>query len=374
MLLKEISLPVHLKTKTLGLGSHTKNTVCFAEGKGAYISETHVDLGELKDFLRFEKIVKALGKKKPQRIAFDLHPEYQSSRYARQEFSRRGLFLYPVQHHHAHIASCMADNGLINQKVIGVAFDGTGLGTDNNLWGGEFLICDYKSFIRKAHLKEIPLLGGEKAILEPGRVALAWLSRIYGKKLFGLKIDFIRGINKEKWQVLEKLPALNINSPLSSSMGRLFDAAASLLFAKHKVAFEAELAIRLEQAGSRCEVEFNPYPFRIRKSGGQYIIDPSLLFKEVVRGLERGQAQEEIAHRFHQTVAEMIRKACFILRKDSGIKKVVLSGGVFQNNILRILSRDLLSQDGFEVFCHKRISANDSGLSLGQAMIANFRS
>jgi hydrogenase maturation protein HypF len=370
MFLKEISLPVYLKTRTLGLGAHTKNTVCFAEGKAAYISETHADLGELKDFLHFEKTVKALGKKRPQRIAFDLHPEYQSSRYARQELSCRGLLFYPVQHHHAHIASCMADNGLNNQKVIGVAFDGTGLGVDNHLWGGEFLLCDYKGFVRKAHLKEIPLPGGEKAILEPGRVALSWLSRIYGKKLFGLKIDFIRRINKEKWQVLKKLSALNINSPLSSSMGRLFDAAASLLFAKHKVAFEAELAIRLEQAGSRCEVEFSPYPFRIRKAGGQYIIDPSLLFEEVVRGLERGQAQEEIACRFHQTVAEMIIKVCLSLRKESGIKKVVFSGGVFQNNLLRTLSRDLLLKEGFAVFCHSKLSSNDSGISLGQAVIA----
>jgi hydrogenase maturation protein HypF len=372
MKFRKIELPQELKKKILGLGSHTKNTVCLAEGRYAYLSRVHSDLGTLEDFLRFEKAVAVLRKKKPRLIALDLHPEYQSTKFAR---NLRPLMcdLRPIQHHHAHIASCMADNGLKNQKVIGVAFDGTGLGTENNLWGGEFLVCDYRGFSRKAHLKEVRLPGGEKAILEPGRIALSWLYSLYQERLFNLKIEFVKYADRKKWRIMQKLCSLNINSPLSSSMGRLFDAVASLTFARYKAGFEAELALELEQAALRCRLTPSAYKFKIRKNKGMYIIDPSCLFRGVVRDLERGQAKEVIAYKFHLTVAEIIRKMCLVLRIEHKIKKVVLSGGVFQNNLLLKLSSGLLYKEGFEVFCHKRLASNDSSISLGQVMIANYR-
>lgn len=167
----EIDLPVRLKKAVLALGPQTKNTVCFAKGNKAWISETHKDLSAPRDLLDFEKDAKYFLRRKPKVIAHDLHPEYQSSRFALSLSSKYSLA--PVQHHHAHIASCMAENGLKNRRVIGVAFDGTGLGADNTIWGAEFLLCDYKNFARAAHLKEIPLVGGERAVLEPVRLVCA---------------------------------------------------------------------------------------------------------------------------------------------------------------------------------------------------------
>jgi hydrogenase maturation protein HypF len=372
MQFQKISLPEKFHKGILGLGSHSKNTLCFAKGRHAYLSAPLSDLGMLGDLLRFEKAALTMRKMNPEVIAFDLHPEYQSTKFARS-LKLVSYIFKPIQHHHAHIASCMADNGLKNQKVIGVAFDGTGLGADNHFWGGEFLVCDYRSFSRKAHLKEIALVGGERAILEPGRLALSWLSLLNHAGLFGLKIEFIKYANKKKWRLLEEMRSLNINSPLSSSMGRLFDAAASLVLGKYKAGFEAELAMALEQAANRCKLDLKAYKFDIRENKGVYLIDPVLLFKGLVRDLEHKEAQETVAYKFHLTVAEMIRKVCLILRREHRIKKVVLSGGVFQNNLLLSLSSGLLYKAGFEVFSHKRLSPNDSGISLGQVMIANYR-
>ncbi|HTZ11935.1 MAG TPA: hypothetical protein VMD04_06160 [Candidatus Margulisiibacteriota bacterium] len=368
----KISLPEKFNRVILGLGSHSKNTLCLAKGRFAYLSEPLSDLGVLRDLLCFEKRVFAMRKIKPKIIAFDLHPGYQSTKFARK-IQAEGYRMVPVQHHHAHIASCMADNGLKNQKVIGVAFDGTGLGVDNQLWGGDFLLCDYRSFSRKAHLKEIALVGGERAILEPGRLALSWLSSIYKENLPDLKIAFIKYAKNKKWRVLERMRSLNINSPLSSSMGRLFDAAASLILAKYKAGIEAELAIKLEQAAKRCKLPLKAYKFNIYEERGAYLIDPAPLFKGLVRDLQDKVTRESMAYKFHLTVAKIILEACRILRKEHRIKKVVLSGGVFQNNLLLSLCSGLLYKEGFQVLSHKKLSPNDSGISLGQVMIANYR-
>ena len=247
MKFQKIKLPFRLKAPILALGSQAKNTVCFAKGNLAFVSPVHPDLNNPADFLYFKKTVKYFLKKKPKIIACDLHPEYQSVKYA-HELSSINRRLSVIQHHHAHIASCMVENGLKNQKVIGVAFDGTGLGPDNALWGAEFLVCDYKSFQRKGHLKEIPLLGQERAIQEPWRVAAAWLYSVYGDRFLNSGINFVKGIDRNKWEVLKKMYLSGFNSPLASSMGRLFDAVASLVLEKQKAGFEAELAVALEKA------------------------------------------------------------------------------------------------------------------------------
>ncbi len=357
MEIKKIKVPFKVKKTILGAGSQVKNAVCLLRGGFAYLSPAHQDLSNPKDFFNFEKDVKYFLKKKPEIVAYDLHPEYQSTKYA---LSLPTIYyLLPTQHHHAHIASCMVENGLKNQKIIGVAFDGTGLGADNKLWGGEFLICDYKNFQRAAHLKEIPLLGGERAILEPWRLLAAWTGR---------------GIDKKKWQVLKKMFSVNFNSPLSSSMGRLFDAVASLILGKTKANFEAELAIELERLADCSLPMAQGYKFKITKIKNEYILDPSPMFRRISADLRTKMPKEKIAYRFHLTVATMIRKTCTLLRKKSKINQVVLSGGVFQNKLLLALSLDLLGKDNFEVFTHKNLSCNDSGISLGQAVIANFRS
>jgi len=267
----------------------------------------------------------------------------------------------------------MAENGLKNDLVIGVAFDGTGLGLDNTLWGAEFLVCNYKNFQRKVHLKEIPLLGGEKAILEPWRLAAAWLYSAYKDRFLNLDIGFIKKFDKNKWQVLKKMYLSGFNAPLASSMGRLFDAVATITLEKYKANFEAELAIELEKSATNYFLPAGrSYKFKMIKDKDVYTIDPSLMFKEIVADLKAKEPKQKIAFRFHLAVAEMIKNACLNLRRETKINKIVLSGGVFQNKLLLSCSLYLLTQENFNLFTHNNLSCNDSSISLGQVAIANF--
>jgi len=372
MRLAKIKLPFKLRKSVLALGPQGKNTVCFAKGSLAYLSPVRNNLSDPEDFLAFTKAAKYFLKKDPKAIAYDLHPEYQSSKFA-AHLSPITYHLSPIQHHHAHIASCMAENGLKNKKVIGVAFDGTGLGADDALWGAEFLICDYKKFSRVAHLKEIPLLGGERAIREPWRLAAAWLYLTYKEKFLSLKINFVKNLDKDKWRILEKMYKIRLNSPLASSMGRLFDAVGALVLEKKNAADEAELAVELEKLAAGCRPEATGYDFNLLKDRDGYTLDPAPAFKQIVSDSKNNQPKSKIAYKFHLTVAEMIRKTCIALKKKSKINQVVLSGGVFQNKLLLRLSLDLLCKEGFRVFVHRILSSNDSGISLGQAVIAGMR-
>jgi len=375
MKFKKIRLPFKLKKRVLATGAQNKNTVCFTQDNLAYLSPVLTDLNNLKDFLAFEKIVKSCLKKRPQIIAYDLHPEYQSTKFA-QRLAPGAWRLVPIQHHHAHIAGTMAENGLKNQKVIGVALDGTGLGSDGRIWGGEFLICDYTNFVRKAHLKEIPLLGGERAILEPIRLSFAWLYPLYqGRLLKLIKLD------KKEWSVLKQMYLSGFNAPLASSMGRLFDAAAALILGKSKVDFEAQLPIELEKYALRCTClpgrqapgDLRGYNFKMSKHKDSYVIDPSPIFKAIIRQLRLRASKEKMAYQFHLTVAKMVSKTCLLLKKESRINKVVLSGGVFQNNVLLKLTLDLLYKQGFTVFKHQQLPCHDASISLGQAVIAAYK-
>ncbi|MDD4939316.1 MAG: hypothetical protein PHE18_00965 [Candidatus Omnitrophica bacterium] len=368
---KKIQLPFKVRKPVLALGTQAKNTVCFAQGGFAYLSRIHRDLSDPEDFLSFERCVKYFLKKNPEIIAHDLHPEYQSTKYA-FSLSPAARRLLPVQHHHAHIASCMAENGLRNERVIGVAFDGTGLGSDNHLWGGEFLVCDYRNFTRAAHLAQIPLLGAEKAILEPARLAAAWLFLLYKDKFPSMGINAVKKITPGKWRVLKRMYLSGFNSPSSASMGRLFDAAGSLVLGKAEAAFEAELAIGLEKLAARHQgAGPRGYRFKIIKEKNSYILDPAPMFADIVRDLRKKEPKEKIAFRFHRTIAQMILKASVVLRKENRVNKVVLSGGVFQNKLLLTAALDLLFKEGFKVFTHNVLSCNDSSVSLGQAAIAS---
>lgn len=374
MKVKKINLPFKVKKTVLALGSQTKNTICFLKGKTAFLSPVHADLNKQDDLLEFEKDAKSFLGKNPQVIAFDLHPEYQSSKYAQAKRAVRQE-MCTTQHHHAHIASCMVENRFKNQKVIGVAFDGTGLGINNTLWGAEFLVCDYLNFRRAAHLKEIPLLGGERAILEPWRIAAIWLYLMYqSDKFLKLSIAFSKKLNKNKWRVLKEMYLKEVNSPLASSMGRLFDAAGSIILGKHKASFDAELAILLEKKAKHHNNAEGSYKFGLAKKDSCYILSPLVMFGEIIRDLRQGKTKERIAFCFHVTIAEMIKKICLRLKKDTGINKVILCGGVFQNRLLLSLSTKLLLERGFKVFTHTELPNNDSSLSLGQAVIAGLRS
>jgi hydrogenase maturation protein HypF len=372
MKLKKIKLDHKIKKPVLSLGSQRKNTLCFAQGDIAYLTGEHPDLNNPQDFFSFQNDLEYLLRKKPRIIAYDLHPEYQSTKYIFC-LNPDTYQLEPIQHHHAHIVSCMAENNLKNQKVIGVAFDGAGLGIDNHFWGGEFLICDYQNYQRMAYLREIPLIGAGQAILEPWRVAASWLYLIYGDKFLNLKIDLVKRVKRKNWKVLKEMYLSGLNSPFSSSIGRLFDAAASLIFNLPKVDIEAELAIRLEAAARDYRSKEKGYKFSFYNNKGFYIIDPLPLFRELVSDLKAREDSSKMAYRFHLTVAEMIRKSVVTLRHKTKISQVVLSGGVFQNNLLLKLTLDLLYKEHFRVLRHHNLSCNDSAISLGQAVIANSR-
>jgi len=369
LLAKKIILPFNIKHSVLALGTQTKNTICFAQGRLAYLSPIHQDLTNLRDLASFEKDVKSALRRKPRIIAYDLHPEYISSKFA-LELATDGVSLYGLQHHHAHIASSMAEQGLHNQRVIGVSFDGTGFGPDGTLWGGEFLICDYRKYKRAAYLKPIPLLGGEAAINEPWRLVASWLYEIYHDRFLDIPLPLIQKITRGKWQVLKKMLEVKFNVPSASSMGRLFDAAASLILGKPKAKKEAELAIELEALAEKYKFCAPAYSFVIKNRQGERIIDPAGIFKGIISDLRNKEEKEKIAYRFHCSVAKIIGDTCHILSKENKIKRVVLSGGVFQNKILCRLSEEILRQKGLGVISHKLLSPNDASVSLGQAAIA----
>jgi len=348
-----IGSSVNFRKPVLAFGAELKNTFCLAFKKRLYIGKNFGNLENLKSFTKYQKGIISLIKRlhtKPKIIAYDLHPEYLSTKYA-MEFARRyGIDqAVSVQHHHAHIASCMFGNN-IKGKVIGVAFDGTGFGSDGNIWGGEFLVASLDNYRRAGHLKYIPMPGATKAILEPWRMAVSWLDNIYKDKTKTLGIDFTKRLNRPKFKIIKQMLEKNINSPLTSSMGRLFDA----------VAFEA------------IDSRFAGYGFKI-KNGDCLVVDPSQIFKEIIRDVKHGVSHAKIAYKFHCTVVKIIKDTCMVLRKKTNLNKIVLSGGVFQNRIISELALDLLRSEDFEVFTHKQIPINDAGISIGQAVVANAK-
>ncbi|MBM3250390.1 MAG: carbamoyltransferase HypF [Candidatus Omnitrophica bacterium] len=369
---KKIQLPFKVRDTVLAFGSQSKNTLCFIQGDLAYVGSPLPDLNSPKDYLSFKEEVSFWLRKKPGIIAFDLHPEYQSTKTA-LNLRAKSYELRAIQHHHAHIASCMAENGLKNERVIGVAFDGTGLGADNRVWGAEFLLCDYRTFQRKAHLREALLAGGERAIREPWRLAAFWLDQAYPGKFLDLNIPFVKSIDKSKWRALKSIMPSEF-SPAASSMGRLFDAAAAMVLNRKQAAFEAQLAMELEKISYAAIEKERAYPFRIEKNNGCYIIDPLPLFKEIAADLKAKRPQGDIGLRFHLTVTRMIRDTCLKLSRETKVKRIVLSGGVFQNRLLLKETRGLLAKAGFCVFTQQRLSPGDAGISLGQAAIAGMRS
>lgn len=369
---KIIKLPIRIKRSVLAFGAQQKGSLCLARGNRAYLADGLGDLSRPPDFQRFKKTALYFLKRNPRILAVDMHPEYLSGKFA-EGLKRNKKPIQKIQHHHAHIASCMADNGLKGRKVIGVAFDGSGLGDNGTLWGAEFLLCDYKSYSRQAYFLPMPLLGSEKAVREPWRLAAFWLSRAGWEKKFGLNPGFLRIIDKRKWLFLKQMAAKDFNSPLTSSMGRLFDAAGAMLFAKGITGKEAELAMRLEQAAVIGKPSERSYGYKIIRRAKGCVIDPTLIFKSLAGELTEEAPLEEIAYRFHFTLAKITRDAALLISRKSGIKKAVLSGGVFQNQLLLRLCGGLLRDAGFLVYAQKQVSCNDSGISLGQAVAAGLK-
>ena len=358
--------------QVLACGAELKNTFCLAKGRHAFISQHIGDLenvATLQSFTEGIEHFRRLFDIDPRVVAHDLHPEYLSTKYALElaEADPDRLELQGVQHHHAHIASCLADNGA-DGPVIGVAFDGTGYGTDGTIWGGEFLLADLATFERGGHLVPVPMPGGAAAIRQPWRMAAAYLDAAGLSEPPG-GLDVIRR-NSDRWAAVTGMAQRGINAPLTSSAGRLFDAAAAILGVRDAINYEGQAAVELEQLADAAET--GAYPVRI-EPGLPFQVRGGDLVQAVIDDLAAGTAPEVIAARFHHGVAALIEAGCLLMRDRHGLDTVALSGGVFQNVLLLGRTVTRLEARGFRVLVHSRVPCNDGGISLGQAVIAAAR-
>ena len=351
------------------MGGELKNTICVTKGKHAFLSQHIGDLENAASCKFFGEVVEHLQNNleiRPEIIAHDLHPDYFSTRWALQQ---QGAKLMGVQHHHAHIASCMAENQL-DGRVIGLVLDGTGYGTDGKIWGGEVLLCDYADFQRAAHLEYVPMPGGIAAIREPWRMAVSYLWHHYGPEFMKLPIPFVQQLQPGKVNVLLRMMERNVNSPLTSSCGRLFDAVAALEGIRQKVTYEAQAAIELEMMMAPST---RAYPFAIRAAEGGWIIDTRPCFDALVDDLGGSVPAELISTAFHNGLVNIFLQVTKLLRERESLNRVCLSGGTFQNAYLSEQLYCKLVENGFEVFTHSEVPAGDGGLALGQALIAAHR-
>lgn len=359
--------PVDLKQNVNGIiacGAELVNTFCLGKGKQAILSQYIGDLKNLETYEFYSESIetqKMLFRVDPVLIVCDLHPEYLSTKYALES----GLPVVKVQHHHAHIAACMAEHNL-DEKVIGVGFDGIGLGDDNRIWGGEFIICDLADYERVTHFSYIPMPGGDKATLEPWRMGIAYLYNVYGSDLFKLNIPFIKDLNRKNAMYIIQMIDNDINCPLTSSSGRLFDAVAAILNICTHSGFHAEAPMRLESvADQNC---LSSYSYEMG-----HTIHVEVMIKEIVNDIINGITAGEISAKFHNTVISIIFAAANKIREKSGISKVVLSGGTFQNRYLLESIEKKLTKENYQVYTPGSIPANDGGIALGQLVIASKR-
>jgi hydrogenase maturation protein HypF len=351
----------------LACGAELKNTFCLTKDRYAILSQHIGDLENYETLRFFEETLanlKKLFRVEPQAVAYDLHPNYMSSRFAVALPLERKI---GVQHHHAHIASCMAENHL-RDKVIGVAFDGTGYGTDGKIWGGEVMVADFAGFERRAHLRYVPLPGGDAAVRQPWRMTLSYLRDTFGPGPLPESLRFLQDVPEKQLSLVDVMIARRIQTVDTSSCGRLFDAIAALVGLGGRVSFEGQAAIALEssaQVGLEAQYAFGIEGLEAME------IDMRPMLREIVRDLSAGRDIGSISACFHNTVAAAIVEVCQRLRRQEGMHRVCLSGGVFQN--VYLLERTLkgLYCHAFEVFQHKLVPPNDGGVSLGQAVIAN---
>ena len=358
----------------LAVGGQLKNTVALLRGNRVVLSQHLGDLSTLEVDAAFRQAVEDLQRLlqvEPQAIACDLHPDYRSTSFARELAATLSVPLIPVQHHHAHVASCMAEHQL-DGEVLGIAWDGAGYGGDGQVWGGEFLIASYRQFTRFASLKPFRLLGGEAAMKEPGRSAAAVLWELMGEEMLSYDLPFWKMTDDQRAQLANLLRS-GVASPWTTSMGRLFDAVASLTGLCHQTSFEGQAAMAVqfaaEQEAVAGEVTVEGYPMDLvpsRSSDPQWMIDWRPMVSAILGDLRRGISPDKIALRFHVGLAE----ATVRLTQAVGLPRVVLTGGCFQNWLLLSLARRRLEEAGFAVYSHALVPPNDGGLSLGQAVVA----
>jgi hydrogenase maturation protein HypF len=369
-----VPVPVPLEAEVrsvLAVGGELKNTICVVRGSEAFLSQHIGDLDNLEGYEFFGEAVKHLQgilEIKPNLIAHDLHPDYFSTKWAQ---AQEGVQLAGVQHHYAHVASCMAENHL-DGKVIGIVLDGGGYGSDGAIWGGEVLLAGFEDFERAAHFEYIPLPGGAAAIHEPWRVAVSYLTKHYGKELSGLELPFLNTIRPQQLQVVQQMINREIHSPRTSSCGRLFDAVAALAGVRSTVTYEAQAAIEFEMAGHDSTDE-GAYLFDLTPDGPRWQIGTLSLFQSMLRDIRRQDSLVDISRRFHAGLAELFVELAENIREQSKLNRVCLSGDCFQNVLLFHLLLDGLRAKSFEVYFHSEVPSGDGGLSLGQAMVAAHR-
>jgi hydrogenase maturation protein HypF len=364
-----VPVPIFLRRKipaVLACGAELKNTICLTRGKQAFLSQHIGDLENTatEDFFRLtSRHMQRILKIEPEILAYDLHPDYLSTRWALEQ---EGVQKTAVQHHHAHVVSAMAENR-IDGPVIGLAFDGTGYGSDGAIWGGEMLVADEQTFDRAAHFAYLPMPGSTAAIKQPWRMGLSYLHAAYGDGLVDLPLPFLRGIDGKRVAIILEMIKKRINAPLTSSLGRLFDGVAALAGLRNEVAFEGQAAMELEMmAASTADYAYDCQWL----SGVPVQIPTAPIIRAVVEDLLQGTAPALISARFHLSLVRLFTDLCDHLRRDTGLTRVVLSGGVFQNAILLVGLVRALEANKFKVYTHKQVPTNDGGLSLGQAIIA----
>jgi hydrogenase maturation protein HypF len=358
----------------LAVGAELKNTFCHTRENNAFLSQHLGDLKNLETLTSFERSIahfEHLFRIHPALLVHDLHPDYLSTRYAIKRAENEMMPAFAVQHHHAHIASCLADNQDPGEEpVIGMAFDGIGYGDDGHIWGGEILLANYHSYQRIGHLDYFPLPGGDLAIKEPWRTGLALLDHLdipwdpalppvaYAQSLE----EILPGV--KPIDALQNQLEAQTNTPLTSSMGRLFDAVAALLGVRQTISYEGQAAIELEALADPTETGI--YPLEISPEN---IINPAALIAQLIADLQRGENIPTLSARFHTTLAALVTEIAQRAKKSYGLERVALSGGVWQNMSLLKKSIKSLSLAGFQVLTHQQVPPNDGGISLGQAVI-----
>ncbi len=366
-----VPVPIFLRrpvASVLACGAELKNTVCLTRGRQAFVSQHIGDLENraTDDFFRLTvDHLKRILDITPEVVACDLHPDYLSTRYARE---LAGIPVVAVQHHHAHIAACMAENQA-DGPVIGLALDGTGLGSDGTVWGGEVLVVDDARFTRAAHLQPVPMPGSAAAIREPWRMALAHLQAAFGEAIDVKDLPVADFTDEGRVQVVLQMARQGLNSPLTSSLGRLFDGVAAIVGLRGRVAFEGQAAMQLEMIADDREDGRYAFSWEPAADGGLAIAVAPMI-RDIVRDIRARQTPATVSARFHNTLIVMFDALCRHLRTETGIDRVALSGGVFQNDRLLSGLVDALTHSGFVPLTHRRVPANDGGIALGQAVVA----
>jgi hydrogenase maturation protein HypF len=368
--------PIRLPFKAqriFAAGPQLKNTFTLTRDEYAFVSQHIGDMENIETLEHYEAtlaIYQHLFRLEPEIVACDLHPDYATTRLAEAFADEHGLPLHRIQHHKTHIAAALAEHGWAPDQghVIGVSLDGTGYGEDDAIWGGEWFVGEYGGFERVAHLEYLPLPGGDAAIQHPWRIAVSYLHTLLGPEAFPAGLFCPSEAMMVRQQVQRRL-----NTPLTSSMGRLFDAVSALLGVRHEITYEAQAAIELEQlAQTHRGATVAPYPFDIDETDGVAHVRVAALFDALLDDVLSGRPDAESALRFHHTIAEMIHRVCTHIRAATALETVVLSGGVLQNRLLIELAVPRLRASGFTVLLNHHVPCNDGGVSLGQAVLTHF--